>query len=178
LRTQGFLVEEGRCLRSQTQDASAPADVRAAELMHFLLRDDIDAIFPPWGGELAIELLHPLDWAALSNAKPKWLIGYSDSSTWMLPMTLRLGWATVHGPCLMDWVPGQDDPLTRSALSHLATPTGGRFVQHASTHWQKQWTDFAIEPGCTYKLTEPTRWHELRGHDHAQFAGRIEQWLA
>lgn len=173
LRAQGFMVEEGLCLRAQAQDASAPADVRTAELMHFLLRDDIDAIFPPWGGELAIELLHRLDWATLPSAKPKWLIGYSDSTTWMLPITLRLGWATVHGPCLMDCVPGQDDPLTRDTLARLATPRGGHVVQFASTHWQKQWTDFAVEPGCTYKLTEPTRWRELHGRLQAKFSGRL-----
>ncbi len=173
LRARGFTVEEGRCLRAQAQDASAPASVRAAELMHFLMRDDIDAIFPPWGGELATELLHRLDWAALAGAKPKWLIGYSDSTTWMLPMTLRLGWATVHGPCLMECVPGQDDALTRDALVHLATPNGGHFVQHASTHWQKQWTDFAVEPGCTYRLTEPTRWRELHGKVGVRFEGRL-----
>jgi muramoyltetrapeptide carboxypeptidase len=173
LRAQGFIVEEGRCLRAEVQDASAPADVRAAELMHFLMRDDVDAIFPPWGGELAIELLHRLDWAALAGANPKWLIGYSDSTTWMLPITLRLGWATVHGPCLMDCVPRQTDPLTRHTLAHLGTPHGGLFVQHASTHWQKQWTDFAVEPGSTYQLTEPTRWHELHGRDHARFSGRL-----
>ena len=173
LRAQGFVVEEGRCLREQTQEASAPAGVRAAELMHFLLRDDIDAIFPPWGGELAIELLHRLDWAALSNAKPKWLIGYSDTTTWMLPMTLRLGWATAHGSCLMDCVPGQDDALTRHFFAHLATPRGGHLVQQASTRWQKQWTDFAVEPGSTYRLTEPTRWRELHGADRARFSGRL-----
>jgi muramoyltetrapeptide carboxypeptidase len=62
--------------------------------MALLLRDDIDAVFPPWGGELAIELLDRLDWPALQQAPPKWLIGYSDTSTLMLPMTLRLGWPT------------------------------------------------------------------------------------
>ena len=125
------------------------------------------------GGELAIELLHRLDWAALSNAKPKWLIGYSDTTTWMLPMTLRLGWATAHGSCLMDCVPGQDDALTRHFFAHLATPRGGHLVQQASTRWQKQWTDFAVEPGSTYRLTEPTRWRELHGADRARFSGRL-----
>lgn len=173
LRAQGFVVEEGRCLRAEWRDASAPADERAAELMHFLLRDDIDAIHPPWGGELAIELLHRLDWPALSRAKPKWLIGYSDSSTWMLPMTLRLGWATAHGPCLMDLVPAQADALTRAALAHLGTASGGRFTQQASTHWQKSWSDFATDPAAAYRLTEPTCWRELRGASHARFAGRL-----
>lgn len=107
LRAQGFLVEEGLCLRAEVRGASASADARAAELMQFLLRDDIDAVFPPWGGELAIELLDRLDWAALSTTRPKWLIGFSDTSTLMLPLLLRLGWATAHGPRLMDLAPTQ-----------------------------------------------------------------------
>ena len=122
LRAQGFRVTEGRCLRDEVASASAPADERAAELMAFLLRDDIAAIIPPWGGELAIELLDRLDWPALENARPKWLLGYSDTSTLMLALTLRLGWATAHGPCLMDLAPGQNDLLTRAAISALATP--------------------------------------------------------
>ena len=65
LRQQGFVVEEGRCLRQEARSASAPAAERAAELMQALLRDDVAAIIPPWGGELAIELLDRLDWAAL-----------------------------------------------------------------------------------------------------------------
>jgi muramoyltetrapeptide carboxypeptidase len=173
LRAQGYVVEEGECLRAQTGDASAPAQARAAELMRLLLREDIDAIFPPWGGELAIELLHRLDWPALVRARPKWLIGYSDSSTWILPITLRLGWATAHGPCLMDWVPGQDDSLTGPALAHLGLAAGSSFVQAQSTGWQRHWTDFALKPGCTYDLTEPTRWRALRGGAVAGFAGRL-----
>ena len=100
LRAQGFRVEEGHCLRDERGDASAPADARAGELAALLLRDDVAAIIPPWGGELAIELLDRLPWAALRSARPKWLLGYSDTSTWLVPVTLRLGWATAHGPCL------------------------------------------------------------------------------
>ena len=161
LRAQGFAVEEGHCLREQRNDASAPADERAAELMHFLLRDDIEAVIPPWGGELAIELLDRLDWHALQGARPKWLLGYSDTSTLLLALTLELGWATAHGPCLMDGVAAQNDALTAGAMAALALPAGSEFTQQPSAMWQAQWTDFAKEPACTYRLTEPTRWRCL-----------------
>jgi muramoyltetrapeptide carboxypeptidase LdcA involved in peptidoglycan recycling len=173
LRAQGFVVEEGRCLRTEAKSASAPADERAAELMHTLLRDDVHAVVPPWGGELAIELLGRLDWAALAQAKPKWVLGYSDTSTWMLPLTLRLGWATAHGPCLMDLVAGQRDALSAGVLPALGTATGGSFTQWQSSHWQKQWTDFAQVPDCTYALTEPTRWWALHGEPEVAFSGRL-----
>lgn len=173
LRERGFVVEEGRSLRHEVAGASAPAAARAGELMQLLLRDDVDAIVPPWGGELAIELLDRLDWAALAAARPKWVLGYSDTSTWMLPLTLRLGWATLHGPCLMDLVPGQDDPLTAGVWSALAAGAGSTLRQRQSTHWQSRWTDFAEQPACTYALTEPTRWWLLDGGVEASMAGRL-----
>ncbi len=157
LRAQGFIVEEGHCLRGEHLSASASADARASELMHFLLRDDIDAVFPPWGGELAIELLDRLDWTALQHTRPKWLIGYSDTSTLMLPLMLRLAWASAHGPCLMDLAPGQNDGLTLGALGVLATPPGSVVTQPQSPRWQSTWTDFAVVPDTTYALTEPTQ---------------------
>lgn len=173
LRAQGFVVEEGRCLRDERRSASAPADERAAELMATLRRDDVAAVIPPWGGELAIELLDRLDWAALAAARPKWLLGYSDTSTLLVALTLRLGWATAHGPCLMDLAPGQDDPLTSGVIAALATPAGGRIEQRQSQRWQRQWTDFAQVPDTTYNLTEPTRWRALGGERQVRMAGRL-----
>ena len=173
LRAQGYRVEEGKCLRDEVRSASAPAATRAAELMAVLLRDDVAALIPPWGGELAIELLDLLDWAALWQARPKWLLGYSDTSTWMLPMTLRLGWATAHGPGLMDLAPGQDDLLTRGVLRVLGTAAGASVEQSQSEHWQLQWTDFAVDPGSTYRLTEPTRWWPLHGQADVDISGRL-----
>ena len=173
LRAQGFAVEEGQCLLNEQRSASASADRRAAELMHFLQRDDIDAVIPPWGGELACEILDRLDWRALEQAKPKWLLGYSDTSTWLLPITLRLGWATAHGPCLMDLLPGQSDALTSGVMPALATPIGGRIVQRSSSLWQLKWTDFAVQPEVTYALTEATTWRALRGEARVAFSGRL-----
>ena len=173
LRAQGFVVEEGRCLRDQAHSASAPAAARAAELMQLLQREDVAAIIPPWGGELAVQLLDRLDWPALARARPKWLMGFSDTSTWLAPVTLRLGWATAHGSGLMDLVPAQTDPLTRGAMAVLSTPAGGQVVQRQSSHWQLKWGDFAKEPACAYQLTEPTVWRALDGAAAAQFSGRL-----
>jgi muramoyltetrapeptide carboxypeptidase LdcA involved in peptidoglycan recycling len=175
LRAQGFAVDEGASLRHESHSASAPAPERAAELAQTLLREDIDAIIPPWGGELAVELLDRLPWPALQAARPKWVLGYSDTSTWMLPQTLRLNWATAHGPCLMDLPPGQCDALTRHAMAVLALPAGGVFTQAASERWQTTWRDFAVMPTATFDLSEPTRWRCInRSEGEAvQFTGRL-----
>ena len=175
LRSQGFRVEEGHCLRDEVRSASASAEARAAELMALLMRPDVAAIMPPWGGELTIELLERLDFDALGAAPPKWVMGYSDTSTWMLPLLLGSGWATAHGPCLMDLVAGQSDALTAAAMSALATQAGGVFEQRASTHWQSKWTDFALVPNVTYALTESTQWRCLNRPANAEVvcSGRL-----
>ena len=174
-RAQGFRVEEGGCLRDEVQSASASAEARAAELMRLLLRPDVAAIIPPWGGELAIELLDRLDFEALRAEPPKWVMGYSDTSTWLLPLTLRSGWATAHGPCLMDLVAGQNDALTANAMAVLGSERGAVVTQRASSHWQSKWTDFAVKPEVTYALTEPTRWRCLNQPAAAEVAcsGRL-----
>ncbi|QIX26120.1 LD-carboxypeptidase [Nocardioides sp. JQ2195] len=101
LRGRGYDVRVGQCM-SADQHVSAPKQERADELMEMLLDPAIRAVVPPWGGELAVDLLDLLDWEVLASAEPTWLVGYSDMSTVMVPLTLRSGWATLHGANLMD----------------------------------------------------------------------------
>lgn len=61
LRQRGFDVVEGECLRSNHHHVSASPKARVVEFMRFALDDSIDAIAPPWGGELTMELLPLLD---------------------------------------------------------------------------------------------------------------------
>lgn len=63
---------------------------------------NIRCVIPPWGGETAIDLVDLLDWDALAAAEPTWLVGFSDLATILLPITTRLGWATIHGDNLAD----------------------------------------------------------------------------
>jgi len=113
LRRQGFIVREGRTLRQQVQGASGSAIERASELMDALLDPEIAAVIPPWGGELAIELLPLLDFERLRDAPPKWFSGFSDLSTIQVPLLLRAGWASLHGPNLMQLGDPALDPVSR-----------------------------------------------------------------
>ncbi len=101
LRTAGYDVVVGDCMDG-AGITSAPVVDRAAELTAMLCDPTIRAVVPPWGGETAIDLVDLLDWDALAQAEPTWLVGYSDLSTILLPLTTRLGWATLHGDNLVD----------------------------------------------------------------------------
>lgn len=96
LRDKGFEVIEGNCLRGGTQ-VSAPVAERAAELNAFLTDASISAVVPPWGGETSIDLIDLLDYDAIRAAEPTWLVGFSDTSTQLLALTLRTGWPPCTG---------------------------------------------------------------------------------
>ncbi|WP_218034097.1 LD-carboxypeptidase [Acrocarpospora corrugata] len=104
---RGYEVVVGACMDGSSH-VSAPAAERARELMEMLTDPRIRAVVPPWGGETVIDLLPLLDWDALREADPTWVVGFSDMSTIitpltpLTPLTLLTGIATVHGNNLMD----------------------------------------------------------------------------
>lgn len=163
LRAQGFEVVEGATVRRQHKNSSAPARERAEELTRFLLDDRVDAVLPPWGGELAIELLPLMDFARLARARPKWFLGFSDLSTIHLPLTLLSGWVTAHGSNLMDLSPSQTDPLTTSVMAILSSPPATEIVQRSSERYQTRWPGWTTVPDAPLNCTEPTRWRRLDG---------------
>ncbi|PVG81417.1 LD-carboxypeptidase [Nocardioides gansuensis] len=101
LSRHGYDVVVGACMDG-TRHVSAPKEQRAAELTAMLTDPDVRAVVPPWGGETGIDLIDLLDYDAIAAAEPTWLVGYSDSSTYMLPLLLRAGLATIHGDNLAD----------------------------------------------------------------------------
>jgi muramoyltetrapeptide carboxypeptidase len=129
LRAKGFEVREGRSLRRQEQGASASAPERAAELMAALLDPTVAAVIPPWGGELAIEVLEHLDFDRLREAPPKWFSGFSDLSTIQLPLLVRAGWASLHGPNLMQLADPALDAVSARIFDAWASGAGAELAQ-------------------------------------------------
>ncbi len=102
LRAREFEVVVGECM-SADRWISAPKSQRAAELTSMLTDPAVRAVIPPWGGAgTALDLLDQLDYEAIAQAEPTWVVGYSDSCSWMVPLTLRSGLATLHGDNLAD----------------------------------------------------------------------------
>ncbi len=174
LKKKGFRVVEGECLRSQHKNKSACKISRAKELMFYLTDPEVKAVMPPWGGDLAIELLELLDFNLLARTEPKWFVGFSDLSTFHLPLTILSGWATVHGPNLMDLGAKELDPTTQAIWGILESDRGTAIKQHSSTAFQiaeNQWgtaTDAGLHP------TQKTKWKHLDGvSSSARFQGRL-----
>ncbi|MFH7599911.1 S66 peptidase family protein [Streptomyces racemochromogenes] len=173
LRERGYEVVVGRCMDG-TGHVSAPAAERAAELMEMLTDPTVRAVVPPWGGETAIDLLPLLDWDLLREAEPTWVVGFSDLSTLMTPLTLLTGAATVHGDNLMDTpyrvpeglLPWLDVVSSHPGRSFTQTPPG--------RHRGPGYDDFARIPEVReHPLDRTGTWTRLDGDGDVEAEGRL-----
>ena len=169
LRDRGYDVVVGDCMSGE-QVTSAPKEQRAAELAAMLCDPEIAAVVPPWGGELAIDLLDQLDWDAIAAAEPTWLVGWSDITTLMLPLTLRAGWAALHSWNLMDTPYEPPDGLMH--WTDVAASTEP-FTQRSPGLWREGWDDYETDPAVrTMSLDRDGPWSVLGGGG-ADFSGRL-----
>ncbi len=172
LRERGYRVRLGDCLGEGDGVVSAPARARADELTALLTDPEVRAVVPPWGGELAIDLLHLLDVDALA-ADPTWLVGYSDTSTLTSALTVATGLATLHAPGLMD-TPFAAPPPLLHWLDLAGAPSGAVLRQGAAAFSQRAWPDFHAGPGVrTWRLDEPAAWKRLDSDVPFTASGRL-----
>ncbi|MED2941241.1 LD-carboxypeptidase [Bacillus swezeyi] len=154
MEKMGFSVICGDTVWSQNKAKSAPAKKRAEEFNRMMRCEDIDFIFPPWGGELLIETLEYIDF---ENMKNKWVLGYSDVSLLLLAITLKTGIATAHGTNLVDLRGEYSDQTTVMWQAVLTTKESESILQHSSEKYQKEW-QFDQPTSCIFNLTEETDW--------------------
>lgn len=154
LEAQGYKVVIGETTWTQDKAKSAPASKRASEFFQLMMDPNINGIIPPWGGELLIEILPEIDFAQLP---PKWILGYSDTSSLLLAITLQTGIATAHGTNFIDLRGEYVDETTAMWETVLLTKAGESVTQYASKMYQKKW-QFENPSPCVFHLTEPTQW--------------------
>lgn len=171
LKARGYEVIEGECLRQQQN----PAKQRAEELMAFLTDDSIAAIMPPWGGDLTMEILPLLDFNAISKAKPKWLVGFSDISTFACALTTRCGWATIHSANLMQMHPSDNDPYLASIFDTMQLDKGQQLTQHASQFFQQHPLDYEKDQDAVFDFKGETKWRCINYQDsrNIEISGRL-----
>ena len=169
LRDRGYDVVVGECM-SADRWVSAPKRERAAELTSMLLDPSIHAVVPPWGGAgTALDLLDQLDYEAIASAEPTWVVGYSDSASWMVPLTLSAGLPTLHGDNLADTPYAAPGGLTH--WTDFAAASGR--VAQSDSGIVATWRRFEEEPHATeWRRTGEGRWH-LHGSEGIDVSGRL-----
>ncbi|PIJ42262.1 S66 peptidase family protein [Serratia sp. OPWLW2] len=163
LKKKGFRVREGACLRSQYKNESACKISRAKELMTVLTDPEVKAVMPPWGGDRAIELLELMDFSLLGKTDPKWFVGFSDLSTIHFPLVTLSGWATLHGPNLMDLGAKELDLTTKAVWDILAAEKGDVVKQFSSKAHQIEENQWGSASEAGFNLANNTEWKILDG---------------
>ncbi len=168
LREAGYDVVVGD-LMDGSGITSGPVAARAAELTAMLCDPSIRCVVPPWGGETAIDLVDLLDWERLAAAEPTWLVGFSDVSTLLVPLTTRLGWATLHGDNLADTPYAPPDGL----LGWLDVVGGAGPHRQRDSGVVADWWRFEEDPrATTWKVVGDGRW-SLHGAESLRVSGRL-----
>lgn len=168
LRERGYDVVVGECMGADSY-VSAPKEHRAAELTAMLTDPGIRAVVPPWGGAgTALDLLDQLDYDAIAAAEPTWLVGYSDSTSWMVPLTLRAGLATLHGDNLIDTPYAAPDGLVH--WTELAAATAP--VTQRDSGLVAQWQPRTDVTATRWQQVGTGRWR-LHGADRLDVSGTL-----
>lgn len=169
----GYEVVVSNSVRNQNKLVSASAKVRAEEFTELYLDNSVKAIIPPWGGEFLMEILPYLDYEKLKSVKPKWIMGFSDISTILFVLTLKLNIATAHGPNFLDFgnVPIDDSVL--NSINILNQDKKSSFTQNNLKLFQKDWSEVKDDYFPPYNLTEEVKWKILGNNSSTKFSGRL-----
>nr|WP_318540438.1 LD-carboxypeptidase [Terribacillus saccharophilus] len=173
LEKLGSNVVIGETVWTQQATRSDSAETRAIELMTYLTDSAIDAIMPPWGGELLVQVLPKLDWDKISKSKPTWLIGYSDTSTLLCSYTLQTNIASAHATNFFDLNMEDLDETTKQWHKILSASSRKHVVQHSSPMYQSSWDAlFVQENPAGFDLDSKTEWKSSTG-EAVSFTGRL-----
>ena len=170
LRERGYDVRVGECLGGE-RVVSAPKEQRADELMAMLRDPDVRAIVPPWGGALGIDLLDQLDWREIGTFEPTWAVGFSDSCSWMLPLTTLLGWGAIHGSNLMDTA--YEVPTGLVHWADLASATQPVVQRSPGRFRTSGWDDYEAHPEVETLTLDGTGSWTLVGGGGLDVSGRL-----
>lgn len=161
-------MEEGATIWTNDKCISSSKEVRAAELVHFLQDDKINAIIPPWGGEFLMEILPLLNWDELGQLPPKWVLGYSDISTFTFAYTLITGIATANGINYIDLGVSELDELSKRWIDVLGVREGEEVIQQSSIKFQSSCDLRKLDTYTVWKLLNPSHIKE-----EVSFTGRL-----
>ena len=102
LEAQGFRVIVAPYARDRDGHRAGSDANRAADFANFYTDPTIDLLWCARGGSSALRLWPLLDWNALALLPPKMVIGYSDTTSLLIPLTQRLQTVALHGPLVFE----------------------------------------------------------------------------
>lgn len=164
----GYMVIETASVRQNAKCVSTDSATRAREFMELYENPAVQAIIPPWGGEFLLDMLPCLDFERIGSLPPKWVCGYSDTSTLLFSLTTRLDIATIHGSSLMNM---GFRYIHSSDMTLFTAMEGAEITQESAPQWGR-FTGFGNTSVDPYILDRENPWKSFSGKAHS-FSGRM-----
>lgn len=95
LKKNGFQIQETASVRNDAEPSN-DAQTRASELDCLVQNEDVKAIWLASGGDFQFETLPYIDFEAIQK-HPKWILGASDPTNLLFPVTCKCDIATLYG---------------------------------------------------------------------------------
>jgi len=157
-KDMGYETKLGpNCYESKGMGISNTPEACGAEVMESFLDGESDCLISCGGGELMCEILDYVDFDRLSQAEPKWYLGYSDNTNLTFLLTTLCDTASIYGPCaatfgMEPWHPSLEDAV--------GIFTGQKQVVESYDLWEQESLKNEEHPLLPYNVTEP-RVHKL-----------------
>ncbi len=165
----GYQMQLSPSVRQDAKCVSADARIRADEFTRMYEAPHVAAILPPWGGEFLMDVLPLLAFSHLRDLPPKWVCGYSDTTTLLFPLMLLCDVATVHGSNLMNMGYARIAPSDLMAFQAMSAPA---LLQSSAENWGR-FTSGEGVTGDAYWRDRPGLWKTLGGESAVTFEGRM-----
>lgn len=102
LEAHGFRVVTAPHVRERIGHHAGSPQSRAADFTMFYTDPAVDVVWCARGGSSACRLWPLLDWDALASLPPKMIVGYSDTTSLLIPLNQRVGTISLHGPLVFE----------------------------------------------------------------------------
>ncbi len=161
LKQRGYNIKETASVRVNDQ-RSADAPVRAAELDELVQDPETNMIMCAAGGDFLDEILPYVNFRSL-KAHPKWIMGASDPTGLLFPITTKYDIATIYGLNAGSY---DLDPVPEFITKNLQILSGRHTVQKSSSLHMKT-PSFLAEK---IEFDTPTAW--IANTDSLDIQGR------
>jgi len=137
LENWGLQVITGKSITGDYFNFAGDDELRAADIQTFLDDSSINAIIAGRGGYGGIRIIDKLDFNAF-NKNPKWMIGFSDTTTFLSHIIAALHTQSIHGQMLASFETG-----TASSIETLRKALFGEELKYTYI------SSFTNRPGHT-----------------------------
>lgn len=151
-RKLGFSMEFGpNCHASDGVGISSTPKKCGEELTEYYCNTTSDCIISCGGGELMCEILDYVNFEKISEASPKWYMGFSDNTNATFLLTTLCDTAAIYGPCAASFGMESWDSSLEDAMMLLQ---GKKLAMQGYDKWEKESLKDEEHPYVSYNLTE------------------------